>query len=350
MSNGSGAPHIWILKGAKAGDYAQMRALTHALAWPFEVKQLWFRRFELLLHACPWPNVLGVNLRTSDTMREPWPDLLLTAGRRNELPARWVKQQSNGRTRIVHLGRPWSHPRHFDLVISSRQYGLAASENVIVNRLPLVEPPVSKEGDPWHRQLAGLPKPLTGVLVGGNSGPWVWTQVRCEAFASELNALAARTGGTMVVTSSARTPRRLIACLNERLKHSAAVVHDYAASSSNPYRATLVLADQLVVTADSLSMLSEALATGSVVYLHDPLGGELSWRDTTAWRWRPLVHRLALAVGPHRMRRDPQSLHRELLATGAVRRLGDAGKTELTGSRLHEEDLARAVAAVKALF
>src|SRR4029450_4108813 len=88
MSNTRAAtPLVWILKGPKAGDYAQLRALATTIGWPFLVKQLVFRRFELLVHARPRPTLVAVDRAASDPLEPPWPDVVLTAGRRNELVA-----------------------------------------------------------------------------------------------------------------------------------------------------------------------------------------------------------------------------------------------------------------------
>ena len=111
MSNARArVPLVWILKGPKAGDYAQLQLLARAL-----------------------------DRAASDALEPPWLDLLLTAGRRNELVARWVRNASGGTSRLVHVGRPWSSPMHFDLVVSNRQYLLESCGNVIVNDLPLTD-------------------------------------------------------------------------------------------------------------------------------------------------------------------------------------------------------------------
>ena len=87
-----------------------MHALATALGWPFEVRRLVFSSYELLLHAVPHPTLCGVDRRASDPLEPPWPDLVVTAGRRNELPARWVRAHADKPVKLVHVGRPWSRP------------------------------------------------------------------------------------------------------------------------------------------------------------------------------------------------------------------------------------------------
>jgi mitochondrial fission protein ELM1 len=97
-------PLVWILKGPQAGDYAQLQLLSRALGVRAVTKQLVFRRWELLLHAFSRPTLAALD-RSSDPLVPPWPDLVLTAGRRNELVAQWVRKASGDHTRLVHVAR-----------------------------------------------------------------------------------------------------------------------------------------------------------------------------------------------------------------------------------------------------
>jgi len=354
MSNARAhTPLVWILKGPKAGDYAQLRALADMIGWPFETRQLVFRRFELFLHARPRPTLAAVDRSASDPLQAPWPDLLLTAGRRNELVARFVRDASGGRTRLVHVGRPWSHPRHFDLVVSSRQYLLDADARVLVNDLPLHDISVESlapERARWEPRLAHLPRPWTVLLTGGNSGPLVFTPARARELARRVNALMARTPGSVLLSTSARTPRRSAAALLESLR-TPGFIFQFPSAAENPYRGLLACGDRFIVTGDSMSMLAEACGTGKPVYLYDFSDPGPWWRDASAYQWKPLVHRLAMSIGPRRMRRDVRVIHRALLAAGRVRLLdvsGDAGPRVEGASA--DEELKRTAARVRSLL
>src|SRR5690606_26663282 len=43
-----GTPHIWVLLGRHEGDNRQLLALAEALGWPFETRQLVFKRRPVL--------------------------------------------------------------------------------------------------------------------------------------------------------------------------------------------------------------------------------------------------------------------------------------------------------------
>jgi len=325
-----------------------MRALASALGWPFEVRRLSFVGWELLLHALPRPTLRGVDLHASDALAPPWPDVVITAGRRNELPARWIRANSGKPVTLVHVGRPWSSPDHFDVVISNAQYALAPSTRVLVNELPLND--VRADALAAARQaseprFAAWPRPRTVVLLGGNSGPFVLTPERGRALGRLLSAFVARHGGSVLASDSPRTPPGVLDAVVAELRSDAFV--NRFADGANAYRDLLATADRFVVTADSVSMLTEASATARPVFLFDPRRRSLA-RALDAWRWRPLVDVATRTIGPKRMRRDVAALERALVADGAWRYF-DADATPFTPSRVPgADDLARAVARVRA--
>lgn len=346
------APLVWILRGPKAGDYAQLLLLARALGIQSETKQLVFRPWELLLHAMPQPTLAGLDRAASDQLAPPWPDLVLTAGRRNELVARWIRRASGDHTRLVHVGRPWSNPAHFDLVVSNRQYLLGESDNVIVNDLPLTditEAALADQRAVWGAKWAELVRPLIVVLVGGDSGPLVFTTEWARELARRVNARAAATGGSVLVTTSGRTATVSADALLEAL-HAPAFVYRVPSREDNPYRGLLACGDEFVVTADSMSMLAEACATGKPVRLFDFSDASRGWRIRSAYRWKPFVHRLSMAVGPLRMRRDVSRIHDALIGAGRLARIDADGVTAARGASNENADLARTVEKVRALL
>ena len=353
MSNAwARAPLVWILRGPKAGDYAQLQLLARALGASCVTKQLVFRSWELLLHAFPHPTLAALDRGASDPLDPPWPDLVLTAGRRNELVARWIRNASGDRTRLVHVGRPWSNPARFDLVVSNKQYLLAAADNVIVNDLPLTDLTPASLADQrthWGAKWTQLPRPWTVVLVGGDSGPLVFTPERARELARQLNARVARTRGSVLLTTSGRTPARSADALLATLD-APAFVHRWPSREDNPYRGLLACGDEFVVTADSMSMLAESCTTGRPVYLFDYSDEAAGWTTRSAYRWKPFVHRLANSLGPVRMRRDVRRIHAALLDAGRIRRLDAPDDAPMNTTSSSSDDLARTVARVRALL
>lgn len=323
----SGSPRVWVLRGPKAGDYAQMCVLAEALEVPVETKVLAFRPWELLLHAVPRPTLSALTPESRAQLTPPWPDLVITGGRRNELVARWIQARSGGRTRLVHIGRPWSDPSRFDLVISTPQYPIEQYPNVLMVTLPLAK---TVNGTADAGRYRRLPSPRVVLLVGGNSGPHVFTRALARSMATRVVRLLGKASGTLLVSTSARTPRRFVAALRRRLREAwdgeLEFFDWHADKEDNPYRAFLACGDCFVVTSESMSMIGEACATGKPVYMVDvaPVEGRPWWLKIKSYRWRPLIHRVVNAVGPRRMRRDVRAINERLVSEGRTRWLDDA--------------------------
>jgi hypothetical protein len=352
-TGGAGAIRVWLLVGHKAGDNAQVRALAARLGWPCEEKRVVYRPWELLANRLLGATLAGIDRGRSDPLRPPWPDLVISSGRRNEPVARWIRAQSGGGTRLVHVGRPWNRPELFDLVVSTPQYAIGGHPNVLVNALPMHridEPTLARAAARWRDALGGLPRPRTAVLLGGNSGAYVFTPAKARRLGQLVNGLARSQQGSVLLTDSARTPPGVVDALLRELE---VPVHAHrwgsGAREDNPYLGYLAIAEQFVVTADSMSMVAEAEFTGRPVLLFSLDEGPGWWRRGYNYRFNALTHRLAMAIGPRRMRRDVRPMLDALVAEGRAAWLGDATPT-LQQNAARCDDTAAAALAVAGLF
>lgn len=252
-------PRIWVLLGHRRGDNNQMLALAEGLQRPFETRSLEYSRL--------WPLLLKLFparpfLLTKDARRQltpPWPDLIIGIGRRSVAVARWIRNQSKGRTRIVRLGNPRADLRLFDLVITTPQYPVADGDNVLVLPVSMsrhgTTPKPTEDEAQW---LDALPRPHFLVSVGGTTRYWTLAE---HELVGSVRRLAGR-GGSLIVVTSPRTPRPAI----EAIEASGAKCQ-IVADGRIRYPVLLADADEIFVTADSASMISEAVLTGKPVGL-----------------------------------------------------------------------------------
>jgi hypothetical protein len=337
-------PTIWLLLGHKAGDNSQVNALAEALGWPCERKHLVYRYTELLTNLLLGPTLAGVVRTQSSPLAPPWPDLVIAGGRRNEPVARWIQRQSEGRTRLVHIGRPWARPEYFDLIVTTPQYRLPDRPNILLNELPLQAASTQRlaAAAVWEPRLEHLPRPRIAVLVGGRSGQFPFAAGEGARLGQIADAMARQAGGSLLVTTSARTPPAATAALAATLTAPHYLYRWTPNAAGNPYWGYLALADAFIVTGDSLSMLADACATRRPVYLFELATGASRYRSL-----RVIAQRLFFALGPERLPRNIGRLHRRLIDSGRVVPLGQSFPPE-TPPPL--DDLARAVARARALF
>jgi uncharacterized protein len=344
-------PRVWLLLGHKAGDNNQVLALAEELGWPCEHKRIVYRGWELLTNLLLRVTLLGIDRARSSSLEPPWPDLVITSGRRNEPVARWIAAQRAG-IRIVHVGRPWAALQCFDLIISTPQYRLPPLANVLVNQLPLHRldrASLARAALEWQPRLAHLPLPRIAVLLGGNSGAYVFSAAKARRLGQLVNGLARSCGGSVLATDSARTPALAMDAFLQELEvpfHC----HRWGTKThqSNPYQGYLALADRVVVTADSMSMIAEAAFTASPLYLFSLDDGPGWWRRGYNYRFKALIHRLAMAWGPQRMRRDVGIIVDKLIASGRAAWLGAAAPA--ADAMDVPDDAAHAARAIRALF
>lgn len=301
-------PRVWLLHGARAGDNAQVTALGQALHWPYEIKRLRFH--ETKAKRRYWitgPSLETLDRAQSDPLVPPWPDLVIAVGRRSVPIGQWIKRQSQKPVRLVQIGRPNADLSLFDLVITTAQYSLRQRENILHLDWPLItldRAKMKSEAEKWLPKIMHLPRPWIGLIIGGDATPYILDAPTAAGIAANASAKALSAGGALLVTTSPRTSAEAADAIARTLS-APAYFHRFAAGMENPYLAFLALADQLVVTAESVSMLTEACASGKAVETI-----ELPVRTVTK---RPLHSRLRRAWRARRHQRGDMALPPDLL-------------------------------------
>ncbi len=363
-------PRVWALLAHKAGDNSQVTALAEALGWPVEEKRFVYKPYELATNLVLGITMAGVERKQSSTLEAPWPDLIISAGRRNEPICRWIqKQAAPHRVRLVHIGRPWARIENFDLIVTTPQYRLPVRPNVLHNKTPLHRINTDRlrgDAEAWAPRLSDLPKPYIAVMIGGNSGPFSFDRAAAEQLARQASEMARACGGSLLVSTSARTPQPAIDAFVDTVSCPAHIYRWSRGATDNPYFAFLGLAESIIVTGDSMSMLAEACATHKRVYIFDLGEGRYAMRESVAaasrrtprlrpwwkgWekaRWNAFWYRQMMRFGPQRLSRDIRIVHRHLVDSGLAVWLGDDFPLEKPLPAL--QCVSRAAARVRALF
>jgi len=256
------SPHIWLLTGAKQGDNAQALRLADATGLPYERRRIVLKpgfdiakpRVEASLH--------HVDLAASDKLEPPWPDLVLTIGRRMAMVALWIKAQSPA-TRLALIGPPKPEADKFDLIVVPFHYRTEERPNVCRIGLPLlgIDPErVAAESERWRERFASAPRPLTVLLCGGNIGSHCFDPETARALLATIRGMG--DGGSLHVVTSRRTPPETAAAIANALPNNAVLHRWEMAGADNPYVGLLAHGDRFVVTGDSVSMLVEVARLG----------------------------------------------------------------------------------------
>jgi mitochondrial fission protein ELM1 len=256
----------WALTTGEAGMRNQARGLAAAVAPFVEEKVV---HFKPLWRRAPagTPFLLRGLTADSDPLGPPWPDLLVTCGRRAGAVGLALKARAGGRLKLVHVQDPQTSPRGFDLVVAM-PHDRVEGPNVlrVTTALHDVRPDrLAAAASEWAPRFAHLPRPYIGVILGGSTAKLEFSVDQGRELAAGLSRLRAATGGTLLIVPSRRTPDAVLRGFEAMARTEAGGVWVWPREGDNPYLGVLALADRLVVTADSVSMLSEALATTAAV-------------------------------------------------------------------------------------
>jgi uncharacterized protein len=323
-----------------------MQSLAEALGWPYEIKQLRHNALNLIPNVLLGATSITVDRKESSPLEPPWPDLLIAASRRAAPVAQWIRKQSGGRTKLVHLLHVQAPLGRFDLIVTMPQFRLPERENIlhvtgVLNRIDPAR--MDEAAAEWEPRLAHLPRPWTAVLVGGNSSAYLLDPTTAADLGAKASREVAARGGSLLVTTSPRTPPEAGAALAAAIDVPSYVYQwkkDDAAN--NPYQGFLALADDFVVTIDSASLLVEAGATGKPVAVFEwPHRGGIAEQKQPSWLWRT-----AVALGLFKPARDFDAYFAEMRRRGLAYRLGDEPPTV----REPLDDMEKTVARVRALF
>lgn len=322
-------PRTWLVVGDKGGDNAQVATIADQLPWRYETRFVAMR--PRYVKGKPWvrPSLHHLDLEASDALEPPWPELIITVGRRPSLVALWIQreaqEQTGRRPRIVFIGKPSARVGRFDLVVASSEVLLPAVPNVELLSLPLMrldEGRVQQGVAEWAERFATLPRPLIGFLVGGPTNPFRYNRNMARRL-SGLARQVARDGGTPYLSTSRRTPERFTRWLADGFPEAGKIYRWMPDAADNPYSALLGSADGLIVTGDSISMAVEVARLGKPLGIlmpgYSPVG-HVDRLRRWATRWL-MVERPALGRTLYRARllgvtRDYDGFYQSLIREG----------------------------------
>lgn len=252
--------NCWIVTEGMAGTENQCLGVAESLGIQADVRRVSLRQ--------PWKifsPYLGLEFGATfiPQLVPPWPDLLIASGRKSIAASRYVKKASGGKTFTVQIQDPRIDPKYFDLV-AVPEHDRTRGENVIVTTAApnrITDSRLTKARNDFAPLFAMMPSRHIAVLLGGNSKTHTITPARMKELGTQLASLQ----GSLMITASRRTTEEQKTAFLAGLGDHPHWFWD--GTGENPYMGMLAWADCILVTADSVSMLSDAATTGKPVYM-----------------------------------------------------------------------------------
>lgn len=262
---------VWALTDNRAGHNAQTLGLAQALGVPFETLNVAYHPLAALPERLQGDSLRGLSAASRAQFAPPWPHMAIATGRRLAPVMRYIRRRSTA-TKLVQCLWP-GRAEPFDLILVPEHDDVPEDDARILRFTGalhgLSEAALRDARITFQALFDRFPKPHLGVLIGGHSRHGKATRADLHRLL-DLAELRAG-GGTLFITTSRRTPAPFNAAIPARLTcpyH----LHAWDSDEPNPYRAMLALCDALIVSGDSLSMLSEACYTGVPVWVADHFG------------------------------------------------------------------------------
>ncbi|KAI4348933.1 hypothetical protein L6164_009594 [Bauhinia variegata] len=240
-------------------------------------------------------NVLEADARqiarmARETFDKEGPLLVVASGRDTISVASSVKRLAPENVFVIQIQHPRLHLNRFDLVITPRHdyYPLTPDaqkqipwylrrwitpreppgRNVILTVGALHQADFTAlriAASTWRDELEPLPKPLLVVNVGGPSSNCSYGADLAKQLVTMLQNVL-WSCGTIRISFSRRTPEKISKILLKEFSTNPKA-QIWSGEGPNPHMGHLAWADAFVITADSVSMLSEACSTGKPVYV-----------------------------------------------------------------------------------
>lgn len=269
---------IWAMTSGAPGMRSQVIGLAKAISShpddqitekTIQLKK-WAQYFPGHLNPAPLMSLTS----SSSALSPPWPDILLSCGRRTSAASIAIGRASKGKTYRVHIQNPQTPTRFFNLVCSMAHDGLRG-KNVIETTTALhkitaqdLEKDTQIWKARWQDQLERPGRgPVLGIILGGKNKTYGFSEQRLHDLIKLIETAAGQNNAQIFITPSGRTEDFVKQALAAKFDHHPQVwIWDQ--SGDNPYFAILNCADHIMVTADSVSMISEALYTPKPVHIY----------------------------------------------------------------------------------
>lgn len=315
---------VLVLSDGRAGHVNQSLGIAAALGvHDPEVITMYFKRPEKWLRWLPVQYLMG-HIPAPDAA-----DVLIGTGWQVSRVLRYLKR-TNKTLFTIQCMRPSGKPADYDAVVvpahdAKGLWGSHAPQVVMTvgapNRVTVEK--VRDEAQRWSQRLQGCTSPAIAVLVGGSSGHGVFTANDARNLIESALLTAKNEGGSLLVSTSRRTGAEATRAVVSVLRSQKTVPYhfwqpDDPNARDNPYMAYLGKADAVIVTPESVAMVSEAATVGKCVYIWGPLS-QVHGKLKAFYEVMVKQGRVVQWKGSLNMRKPAQGLMDTQMAAGFIR-------------------------------
>ena len=190
-------------------------------------------------------------------------DMVISCGRKSVIPSIFFKKK-NKKIFTIHIQNPKVRFNNFDLIVVPEHDGLKG-ENIIASKGAIhyiTRLEIEKARPYLHDKIQN--EKIVSLILGGPNKYYNFSNEELTNIFGEIKSSFISQGYKAIIIPSMRTPKRIIdLAINEFLTDGFVV----NSVDKQAYLSSLAIANSIVVTCDSTSMISEAAASGKPIFV-----------------------------------------------------------------------------------
>lgn len=263
--------HATLIAENYAGHLSQGKGLAERAGFSWEFQPVIFRKKNLLSQLF-FRSGFRLLEQIEPVIIKPETDVLISmAGKGSRVAA---LLGGIHKIPVIQIQDPRMSLKNFTLVIANEHDHLKGEKVVTVRTAlhPVTQEKLDQARQNWQGRLCQEERCLLGVLLGGTNGRYEFGKKEAVMIAERIRDFITARQMACVITASRRTSPEVLSVMKTLLQ-PCGVRFLGGEGKENPYLGILACSDCLAVTEDSVSMISEAVATTCPVGIL-PLSGQ----------------------------------------------------------------------------
>ena len=251
-----------LLTEGMHGMISQVEGLAKALDIDFSHHKVELKHFWKLIppRLTPLSNISFKEIKTSDF------DIIISCGRKSVIPSIYLKKISKKKIYNIHIQDPKVNYNFFDLIVAPEHDGISSS-NIINTKGAihyLTDNEIKDNSNYLKSFIKNDERKIFAFIMGGPNKYYEYSTKNMKRIFSTLYNLNKKQNFQLVIIPSMRTPKNTIQYAKEFFGENHTVIENI---DKKAYLSALALAEYIIVTCDSSSMISEAALTGKPIYI-----------------------------------------------------------------------------------
>ena len=251
-----------LLTEGMHGMISQEEGLAKALDIDFTHHKVELNHFWKLIP----PNLSPISQSVFKKINHDDFDVIISCGRKSVIPSIYLKKTSNKKVFNIHIQDPKVNLTHFDFIVAPEHDGIEG-QNVISTKGAihyLTESEINENKDYLNSFIKKDERKIWALIMGGPTKYYDYSTKNMKHIFTALYKLLKKHDFQLVVIPSMRTPINTIHYAKEFFGENHTIIMDV---DKKAYLSALAISENIVVTCDSSSMISEAALTGKPIYV-----------------------------------------------------------------------------------